>query len=123
MSTPSTTTPDATQAKVVVQQPVFTIREDETGAHLQVALPGVRKEDLKLTLKQTILQLEAARTNAVADDWKTHSGPAANVTYTLNIRLTPKLDGTNVKASLENGILALDIPIREEAKPREIFVN
>ena len=122
MSTPSTNTP-TTETKAVVQQPVFTIREDETGAHLQIALPGVRKEDLKLTLKQSILQLEAARTNAVADDWETHSGAAANVTYGLNVRLTPKLDGANVKASLENGVLALDIPLREEAKPREIFVN
>jgi len=122
MSTPSTTT-STTGPKAVVQQPVFTIREDETGAHLQVALPGVRKEDIKLTLKQSVLQLEAARANAVADDWKTHSGPAANVSYALNVRLTPKLDGANVKASLESGVLALDIPIREEAKPRQIFVN
>lgn len=121
MSTPSTT--PATEAKAAVQQPTFTTREDETGAHLLVALPGVRKEDLKLTLKQSILQLEATRSNAVAGDWKTHSGPAKDVVYALNVRLTPKLDGGNVKASLENGVLTLDIPIREEAKPREIFVN
>ncbi len=38
-------------------------------------------------------------------------------------RTAEKLDGGNVKASLENGILSLDIPIREEAKAREIFVN
>lgn len=121
MSTPATTSTEPT--KVVVRQPEFTTREDETGAHLLVALPGVGKGDLKLTLNQSVLQLEATRQHAVADGWKTHSGSAEDVTYRLGVRLTPKLDGANVKASLEHGVLTLDIPIREDAKPREIYVN
>ena len=107
----------------VVQQPVFNIREDESGAHLRIALPGVQKDALKLTLKQSVLEIEATRDNTVADDWKTHSGPPKTVSYQLNVRLTSKLDGGNVKATFENGVLTLDIPVREEAKPRQIFVN
>lgn len=121
MSTPATPTPEATDR--VVRQPEFTIREDETGAHLLVALPGVRKEDLKLTVNQSVLGIEATRSSNIADGWKTHSGPTKDVTYTLNVRLTTKLDGANAKASLADGVLTLDIPIREDARPREIYVN
>ena len=121
MSTPATTSTEATKA--VVRQPDFTTREDESGAHLLVALPGVRKEELKITLNQSILHIEANRATNVADGWKTHSGQTDNLIYKLGVRLTANLDGANVKASLENGILALDIPIREEARPREIYVN
>lgn len=111
------------ETKTAVQQPQFTTREDDTGVHLQIALPGVKKEDLKLTLNQSVLQIEATRTNVVQEDWKTHSATPKTVAFQLNARLTDKLDGTNVNASLENGILTLDIPIREEAKPRQIYVN
>jgi len=121
MSTPSTTPTETT--KIVSQQPAFTIREDETGAHVLIALPGVRKEDLKLTLKQSVLEIEAARRSAVPEDWKTHSGHATDVTYVLGVRLTAKLDGANVRATLDHGVLTLHIPIREDAKPREIYVN
>jgi HSP20 family protein len=109
--------------QTAVQQPKFTTREDETGVHLQIALPGVKKENLTLTLKQSVLQIEATRTSEVAENWKTHSASPQTISYQLNARLTEKLDGGNVKASLENGVLTLDIPIREEAKPRQIFVN
>jgi len=107
----------------VSQQPAFTINEGENGAQLQVALPGVRKDAIKLALKQSVLQIDADRDNAVPEDWKTHSGAARNVSYQLQVRLASKLNGDNVKATFENGILTLDIPIREDAKPREIFVN
>ena len=113
----------AAPANIAVQQPVFNIREDENGAYLQIALPGVRKDALKLTLKQSVLEIEATRDNTVAEDWKTHSGPPKSVSYQLSVRLTSKLDGGNVKATLENGLLTLGIPVREEAKPRDIFVN
>ncbi len=112
-----------TESRPSIQQPAYTTREDETGAHLQVALPGVRKEDVKLTLKQGVLQIEAFRANNVPEDWKSHSSSPETISYQLNVRLTNRLDGANVKASLENGVLAVDVPIREEAKPREISVN
>jgi HSP20 family protein len=110
-------------ATAVTRQPAFTIDENENGARLSIALPGVPKEAVKLTLKQSVLQIEATRVNSVAENWKTHSGPERDINYQLNVRLTPKLDGANVKATLNNGVLSLDIPLREDAKPRPIFVN
>jgi len=106
-----------------VQRPAFTTREDDTGATLQVALPGVRKEDLKLTLNQSVLQLEATRTTETPADWKTHSNHPKKVSYELGFRLDAKLDGGKVQATLENGVLTLHIPVREEAKARDILVN
>jgi HSP20 family protein len=111
------------ETKTAIQQPAFTTREDEQGIHLQVALPGVRKEDLKLSVREQVLTIEAARDNTVPADWTVHSAPPKSVTYQLNARLTPKFDGGAAKATLENGVLLLDIPVREEAKPRSISVN
>ena len=111
------------QTNSAVQQPAFTTREDETGVHLQIALPGVLKENVKLSIKDSVLQIEAKRLTKTPENWKSHSGQPKEVSYQLQARLTPKLDGSNIQAKLDNGVLTLDVPIREEAKPREILVN
>ena len=111
------------ETDTLVRQPAFTSRENEDGLQIQVALPGIAKEDLKLTVKQSVLHIEATRPNAVPADWQNHSGSPRPVSYQLNARIAQKFDGAGAKASLENGVLTLDIPIREDAKPREISVN
>jgi HSP20 family protein len=105
-----------------IQRPLFQSREDEDGATLQVALPGVKKEDLKLTFHQSSLKIEATRSDQVPQEWKTHRDTGGSRRYGLDVRLTSVFDGTKTTASLESGILTLHVPIREEAKPREIQV-
>jgi len=117
--TPSTATNDVNQT---VQRPQMRTREDENGVCLQVALPGVRKEDLKLTLHQSNLTLEAERTEERPENWKTHHESNSPRRYGLNVRLAARLDGTRTSASFENGVLTLQVPVREEAKPRQIQV-
>jgi HSP20 family protein len=104
-------------------RPQFRTREDENGATLQIALPGVRKEDVKLTLHESSLRIEATRGDAVPEGWKTHRDTAKIQSYGLDVRLTSRLDGTKATAALDAGVLTLQVPLREEAKPRQIAVN
>lgn len=90
---------------------------------LEVALPGVRKEDLKLTLHEAQLSIEATRSDEVPENWKTHRDSNPTRRYGLNIRLTNRLDGRQTTASFEDGVLTLRVPVSEEAKPRQIQVN
>jgi HSP20 family protein len=121
MNTPAPKCPEASGR--IVRQPEFTTREDEAGACLLVALPGVLKENLKITVNPSVLLIEATRSNKIGEGWKTHSGVTKEVIYSLNVRLTNKLDPSNSKASLSDGVLTLDIPVREDARSREIYVN
>ncbi len=104
-------------------RPQYRATEDENGATLRVALPGVRKEDLKLTLLESNLKIEATRASAVPDEWKTHRDTGSGDRYELNLRLTRRFDGSQTKAALDAGVLTLEVPVREDAKPREISVN
>jgi HSP20 family protein len=107
----------------IIQRPYFHAKEDENGALLMVALPGVRKEDLKLTFQESNLKIEGKRGDPIPENWKTlrESNPARS--YGLNIRLTSRLDGRKATASFEAGILTLKVPVNEEAKPRQIEVQ
>ena len=115
-----TATPEADQ---LTQPPRFETHEDENGVKLHVALPGVRKEDLKLTLHESQLSIEATRSDHVPENWKTHRDSNASSRYGLNVRLTNRLDGRQTTASFENGVLTLQVPVSEEAKPRQIQVD
>ena len=119
---PTDTTPARPQVENV-HRPQFRIKEGEDGTIVQIALPGVRKENLKLTLLESSLRIEADRNNEVPENWKVHRDPGAIERYGLDIHLTSRLDGTKTTAAFESGVLTLQVPVREEAKPRQIQVN
>lgn len=108
---------------VVIQRPLVTSHEDESGVRLQLALPGVHKEDLRISLHESNLQIVAPRRDEVPENCKTHRNGGGSLRYELNARLTNRLDGSKIDAALEDGVLTLRIPLREEAKPREIQIS
>lgn len=115
--------PTKVRAEEAAFRPQYRVNQDENGATLQVALPGVRKEDVKLTLHESNLEIEAIRADKVPDEWQTHRPGHPARRFALQLRLTRRLDGTQTTASFEAGVLTLKVPIREDAKPREIAVN
>lgn len=107
----------------IITRPRFTSSEDESGVTVHVALPAVSKENLKLTLHESNLKVEALRADAIPETWTTHRDNGMALRYGLDIRLTNRFDGNKSTATLESGVLTLRVPIREEAKPRQIQVN
>lgn len=120
---PATEVRPAAEPKEILTQPRFRTTETEDGVTLHVALPAVSKEDLKLTLLESNLRIEARRTDAVPDAWKTHRDNGVARGYRLDVRLSSRFDGSRATAALEAGVLTLSVPVREEAKPRQIQVN
>jgi HSP20 family protein len=112
-----------TESIKTIHRPQFHITDNENGTTLRIALPGVRKENLKLTLLEASLRIEATRQDEVPETWKTHRKLENAGHYALELRLGSRLDGTHTTASLAAGVLTLEVPIREEAKPRQIQVN
>ena len=100
------------EVSFVETSPVYSTRDDETGTRLHVALPGVKKEDLKLTFQDGALRLEAIRSDAKTP-----------VRYRLSARLAPRLDGDAVSANLEHGVLEVRVPLKAEAQPRSIAIQ
>lgn len=88
-----------------IVRPAVSTRNDESGAHLDVALPGVAKDRLKLSVHQGILSLEAGR---------------GELNYEMCIQLADRLDGQGIQANLADGVLHAFIPLKEESKPRQI---
>jgi len=93
---------------------VYTLRFD---------LPGVKPEDVDLTVEGNVLTVTAERPTEEIEGvtWLLRERPAG--THRREVRLGDRLDTANVNASHENGVLTVTIPMSEEAKPHKVAIS
>ena len=104
-------------------QPAYQVEKHEEGVSLSLALPGVTRENLRVSTNDGHVTIEGQRSNPVSEDWKVHRSFEAPGAYKLVLRLHPDLDPGSATAKLSNGILNLRVSKHEAAKPRTISVN
>ena len=108
------------QAFVVPPVDVF---EDASGITVLADLPGVARDRLAVRVDGETLTLEAtARTDSPEGMSLVHN-EAPHPSYRRSFTLSRELDATRIEASLNDGVLRLAIPKREEARPRRIEVR
>jgi HSP20 family protein len=92
---------------------VYTLRFD---------LPGIDADELDITVEDQVLTVTAKRAfeDTVGANWMLRERPTG--IHSRQVRLGDKLDAANVSAHYDNGVLAVTIPVREEAKPQKIEV-
>jgi HSP20 family protein len=86
-------------------------------------LPGVDPESIDLTVEKNVLTVRAERT------WKSPEGQEVVIaerpqgTFTRQLFLGESLDPEALKASYDQGVLTLTIPVAEKAEPRRVQVT
>ena len=117
-TTPVETTPD-----LPVVSPLADIIEKEDSLVLLADMPGVDEKHVGLELEQGVLTITGEVT---ADDI-----PEAEIThwefrpvrFQRSFTLSDKLDADQITASMKHGVLRLNLPKAEAAKPRSIEVR
>lgn len=112
---------EATATPVRYVQPQWSARRNQEGVSLEITIPGVKREDLKLEAQGSQLLLEARRPSPEADG-KLLYGPAAPEGYRLKLRIAETLDTAKLTARLNDGILQVGIPLIEAAQPKRIDI-
>lgn len=85
-------------------------------------LPGVKSEDLDITVEKNAVTIEASRRWFDADA-KTVASERPQGTFKRELQLGEHLDSEAIDAVLEDGVLTLTVPIEEGTKPRSISVT
>ncbi|MEM9018819.1 MAG: Hsp20/alpha crystallin family protein [Verrucomicrobiota bacterium] len=106
-----------------IYKPRYTSRYDEEAWHVRVSLPGVTKNVLEVTVENEILEVRGTRSFVAPESWRALGEYPAEKHYRLRLDVGPEVDPSAVEASLEDGVLSLRLPLREEVKPRTIPVN
>jgi HSP20 family protein len=105
--------------------PAMDIKESENEYLVRTDLPGVRKEDIGVTMENGLLTINAERkSEEVEKEGERELRRECRYgRYTRSLRLGTQVDEKGVKANYRDGVLELVLPKAEEVKPRKIAVD
>ncbi|ADU66068.1 Hsp20/alpha crystallin family protein [Desulfurispirillum indicum] len=103
--------------------PALNIWEDSNSFHVDVACPGVRKEDIDISVNQNMLTLEFERKQLQGDSLEYSRIESRYGKFKRNVALKADVEIDAIAASYEDGILSIAIPKAAHAKPRKIEIS
>ena len=102
----------------------------QTGEHelvLKAELPDMKREDIDITVENFVLTIQGEKKfSAGNEDVKEehyHHVERRYGTFSRSFSLPQTVDAAKVAAEYKNGVLTVRLPLREEAKPRQIKVD
>lgn len=102
--------------------PQVDILEGKDAIMLRADLPGVRKENVDIDVREGVLSL-VAKADAVPTNWRPVYGEYEVGGYTRRFALGEQVDQSKIEASMENGVLTLTLPKAEAHRPRKVKIS
>ena len=104
--------------------PALDIFQTDDAITVTVDLPGVKTEDLDLSVEDSILTLRGERVaGSGPDDATYHRIERPFGEFQRAIQLPSKVDADKISASFDGGVLVIRIPLASKPKPRKIAVD
>lgn len=101
--------------------PSVNIKETKDSFVVEVAAPGMRKEDFKIELDNNVMTISSERSETEGDKDKEGNYTRREFSYQSfqrSFTLPNTVQGENVSAQYKDGVLNIVIPKREEAKQK-----
>lgn len=104
-------------------EPDVDILESATGLTITADLPGVRKDDLEIELREDVLTIHGRVGVSEYEGLRPIYGEYNVGNYYRRFRLGEVVDQGKISANLEDGVLTLALPKKEKAQPRRITIG
>ena len=112
--------------RFVNKVPAVNIAETENEFHIELAVPGLKKEDFKINLDKNVLSVSAEKKTENVDEGKKYSKREYSYnSFVRSFTLPETADYAKIDAEYTDGVLKLNVAKKEEAKiqSREISVK
>ena len=104
--------------------PVVDIEEDSENILVKAEIPGMTKEDVKVSVQGNILTITGERKQDTETKNKTfHRVERSYGKFSRMITLPTDVEADKVKANYKDGILSITLPKPEAVKPKHIDVE
>jgi HSP20 family protein len=104
--------------------PLMNLTEDGDNFYIRAELPGIKADDLDISVTGDSLSIGGERKLAAGEETKRyHRREREGGKFNRIINLPKQIDTEKVKANTTNGILTIVLPKAEAAKPRQISVK
>lgn len=112
------------QDSVATHYPKLDVREDKDNIYVHADLPGFKKEDVKVRIKDNVLYISGERkTERKVDENNFYRFERFSGKFERSLYLPEEVAADKIKAEISNGVLELSIPKLEEKKEKEISID
>jgi len=114
----------ARESALASWMPAVDIFEEDEGVRILAEVPGVKPEDVKISVENNVLSIRGSKEQAAEEKTKrVHRYERTYGAFERTFTLPTSVDANNIKATYEHGVLGVFLPKMEQAKPREIHVE
>jgi HSP20 family protein len=104
--------------------PALDISETDSEIVVKADLPGVKKDDVSISITNNILVIRGEKKREVEENKENfHRVERLYGSFHRSIELPAVVQTDKVNASFENGVLTIILPKSEEVKPQEIEIK
>lgn len=111
----------ASRAMLADFSPAVDVEEKDDTYHISVDLPGLKKDEIKIDLHDSVLTLSGERTREVKGEGRYAERSYGKFQRTFT--LPHQVDAEKIEAKFEDGVLYIALPKAETAKARSIKIQ
>jgi HSP20 family protein len=116
--------PRYTEREVEAFVPRFEVKETKEALVLKADLPGVKAEDLDVSVQANVLTVSGRREQEQKrEDEHFHMVERSFGAFTRSFTLPEAVDTKKLDAELKDGVLMLTLPKAPEAKPQRVQIK
>ena len=107
-----------------VWSPTVDLRETDDAYTLEADLPGMKKDDIDVSVMDNVVTLKGERKHEAETKEKGyHRVERRHGSFERSFEIPGGFQGDKISANYENGVLKVTLPKREETKPKQIDVK
>ena len=104
--------------------PPVDVLEDKDAVRISVELPGVKADDVKISLENSVLTIRGEKRQAAEETTEhVHRYERSYGMFERSFTVPSTVDADHIQASYDLGVLTVRLPKVEKAKPRQITVK
>lgn len=116
--------PSEEGSRSAVWAPKTDLSETEEAFHIRLDVPGMRTEDIKITLQNNTLTVSGSRESEQTEEGEGYvRAERAFGNFHRTFTLPRAVDEENIEAGYDKGVLSIHVPKREESKPRQVEIQ
>lgn len=105
-----------------VYVPATDIYEKDDAILVRCDMPGVTQDGIDIRLENTELEISGTQGGGRPDDMDLLMGEYDTGVFRRKFSVPQLIDRENIRARLHNGVLDIELPKAEQAKPRRIEI-
>lgn len=103
--------------------PAVDIYEKDDAILIRFDMPGVRQEQVDIQLDNNELEITATQAAGAPEGMELLTGEYGTGMFRRKFSVPQQIDREKIQARLHNGVLNLELPKAEQAKPRKIEIT